>query len=57
MPKKRLSTEQIVMLLRQIEMSMAQGKSAPITCRDAGISQQSYCRWWKEYGGLGLDRD
>ena len=40
MPKKRFSAEQIVMLLRQIEVSMAQGKSTPEACRDAGISQQ-----------------
>src|SRR5450631_4670103 len=40
MPKKRFSAEQIVTLLRQIEVLMAQGKSAPVACRDAGISQQ-----------------
>ena len=42
MPKKRFSTEQIVTLLRQIEVLMAQGKSAPEACRDTGISQQNY---------------
>ena len=42
MPKKRFSAEQIVTLLRQIEVLMAQGKSAPEACRDAGISQQSF---------------
>ena len=56
MPKKRFSTEQIVILLRQIEILISQGKSAPIACRDAGISQQSYYRWRKEYGGLELDQ-
>ena len=55
MPKK-FSAEQIVSLLRQIEVSMAQGKSLPIACRDSGISQQSYYRWRKEYGGLELDQ-
>ena len=44
------------MLLRQIEVSMAQGKSAPEACREAGISQQSYYRWRKEYGGLEIDQ-
>jgi hypothetical protein len=39
MPKKRFNAEQIVTLLRQIEVLMAQGKSAPEACRDAGISQ------------------
>jgi hypothetical protein len=42
MPKKRFGTEQIVTLLRQIEVSMAQGKSTPVACWDAGISQQNY---------------
>ena len=41
MPKKSFSAEQIVTLLRQIEVLMAQGKSAPEACRDAGISQQN----------------
>jgi putative transposase len=56
MSKKRFSAEQIVILLRQIEVLISQGKSAPIACRDAGISQQSYYRWRKEYGGLELDQ-
>jgi len=56
MRKKRFSAEQIVTLLRQIEVLMAQGKPTPVACRDAGISQQSYYRWRKEYGGLELDQ-
>src|ERR1035438_10897127 len=56
MPKKRFSAEQIVTLLRQMELSMAQGKSAPEACRTAEISQQSYYRWRKEYGGLEIDQ-
>jgi hypothetical protein len=42
MPKRRFSTEQIVTPLRQIEVSMAQGKPTPVACRDAGISPLSY---------------
>jgi hypothetical protein len=42
MPKKRFSAEQIVTLLRQIEVSMSQGKPTPVACREAGISQQNY---------------
>ena len=56
MAKKRFSAEQIVVLLRQIELSMGQGKSTPIACREAGISEQSYYRWRKEYGGLEIDQ-
>jgi hypothetical protein len=41
MPKKRFSAEQIVVVLRQIEVLMSQGKSPPVACREAGISQQS----------------
>jgi hypothetical protein len=41
-PKKRFSAEQIVTLLRQIEVSIAQGKPAPVACRDAGILLQNY---------------
>jgi len=37
MPKKRFGAEQIVTLLRQIEVSMAQGKPTPVACRDVGI--------------------
>jgi putative transposase len=56
MPKKRFSAEQIVVVLRQIEVLMSQGKATPVACREAGISQQSYYRWRKEYGGLELDQ-
>ena len=56
MPKKRFSAEQIVVVLRQIEVLMSQGKAAPVACREAGISQQSQYRWRNEYGGLELDQ-
>jgi putative transposase len=56
MPKKRFSAEQIVVVLRQIEVLLSQGKATPVACREAGISQQSYYRWRKEYGGLELDQ-
>jgi putative transposase len=56
MARKGFGAEQIVTLLRQIEVALAQGKSIPIACREAGISAQSYYRWRKEYGGLDLDQ-
>ncbi len=56
MPKKWFSAEQIVTLLRQIEVLMAEGKSKPEACREAGISLQSYYHWRKEYGGLGIEQ-
>jgi hypothetical protein len=42
MPKKRFGAQQIVTLLRQIEVSMTQGNATPVACRKAGISLQSY---------------
>jgi putative transposase len=56
MPKKRFNAEQIVTLLRQIEVAMGQGKSTQIACRDAGISEQSFYRWRREYGGLQIEQ-
>ena len=56
MPKKRFSAEQIVALLRQLEVTLGQGKSTQIACREAAISDQSYYRWRKEYGGLDLEQ-
>jgi putative transposase len=56
MAKKRFSAEQIVVVLRQIKALMSQSKATPIACREAGISQQSYYRWRKEYGGLEVDQ-
>jgi hypothetical protein len=56
MPKKRFSAEQIVTLLRQIEVSMAQGKPTPVACREAAMSLQSFYRWRKESGGLEIDQ-
>jgi len=56
MPKKKPGPEQIVTLLRQIEVATSQGKPVAIACREAETSQQSYYRWRKEYGGLDLTR-
>jgi hypothetical protein len=41
MPKKRFSAEQIIVVLRQIEVLMSQGKTPAVACREAGVSQQS----------------
>jgi len=56
MPMKRYKPEQIVTLLRQVEVEIASGKTTPQACRDAEITQQSYYRWRKEFGGLKLDQ-
>ena len=56
MPRKRYSTEQIVTKLRQAEMELGRGVRVPQVCKKLGISEQSYYRWRKEYGGLRLDQ-
>jgi putative transposase len=53
---KKYQPEQVVNLLRQIEVAVANGKSTPLACKDAGVSEQSYYRWRKEYGGLQVDQ-
>jgi transposase-like protein len=45
-----------VSLLRQIEVAVANGKTAPFACRESGITEQTYYRWRKEYGGLQVDQ-
>jgi transposase-like protein len=54
--RKRFGAEQIVNLLRQIEVLQANGKSLPEACRAAGIAEQTYYRWRRAYGGLKLDQ-
>ena len=56
MSTKRYKPEQIVNLLRQVEVVIANGKTAPQACRDIGITAQTYYRWRKEFGGLKLDQ-
>jgi putative transposase len=53
---KKHTPEQIVSLLRQIEVSVANGKTTPLACRENGITEQTYYRWRKEYGGLQVDQ-
>jgi putative transposase len=56
MSRKRYSTEQIIGILRQAEVALSQGRTTGGVCRELGISEQSYYRWRKEYGGLKVDQ-
>jgi transposase-like protein len=53
---KKYQPEQVVNLLRQIEVAVANGKTTDHACRDAGIVEQTYYRWRREYGGLQVDQ-
>ena len=56
MSRKRFSAEQIIGHLREAEVRLAQGQTVGEICRQIGISEQSYYRWRREYGGLKLDQ-
>ena len=53
---QKTSAEQVVLKLRQIEVQTGQGKSLALACKEAEISEQSYYRWRREYGGLQVDQ-
>jgi transposase-like protein len=57
MPRgRKVSPEQIVVMLRQIEVQLAHGTSLAQACKEAGISEQSYYRWRKEYGEVAIEQ-
>jgi transposase-like protein len=56
MARKRYTTEQIIGFLREAEVRLAQGQAVSVVCRGLGITDQTYYRWRREYGGLKLDQ-
>ena len=50
------TAEQVVNLLRQIEVAVANGKTTALACKEASITEQSYYRWRREYGGLQVNQ-
>jgi transposase-like protein len=56
MGRKRHTAEQIIGKLRTAEIELAKGQSAAEAVRKLGITEQTYYRWRKEYGGLRLDQ-
>ena len=52
MSRKRFTMEQIIGLLREMDVKVSQGKNVAQICRERGISEQTYYRWRKEYGGM-----
>ena len=56
MTRKRFTTELIIHKLRQAEVEIAKGKRVPEACKVIGVTEQTYYRWRKVYGGLKLDQ-
>jgi putative transposase len=52
MSRKRFTPEQIIGILREADVKLSQGKNVGQICREMGITEQSYYRWRKEYGGM-----
>ena len=56
MGRRRHTPEQIITALREAEVGLARGKTAAMVSRELGISEQTYYRWRKEFGGMGVDQ-
>jgi len=56
MPRKRFTSEQIIGKLREAEVVLAKGRAMPLVCRQIGVTEQTYYRWRKEYGGLKVEQ-
>ena len=53
---KRAKPEEIIAKLREVEVRLARGETAAAAARAVGVTEQSYYRWRKEYGGLQVDQ-
>ena len=56
MARKRYTAEEIIGNLREAEVALAQGENLAMVARTLGVSEQTYCRWRREYGGLRVDQ-
>ena len=56
MRRKRHTPEQIITKLREAEVELSRGGRLPEICRKLGVTEQTYYRWRKEFGGLKLDQ-
>ena len=57
MPKRNRHTpEQIIRKLREAEVGLAKGQTTTQVCKAIGVTQQTYYRWRREYGGLSTDQ-
>ncbi len=56
MARKRYTPEQIIRLLRQAEVLSSQGRNVSELCREIGVTENTYYRWRKEYGGMRVNQ-
>ena len=56
MAKKAFTPEQIIFKLREVEVLVGQGETVASACRSIGVTEQTYYRWRKQYGGMNRDQ-
>ena len=56
MPRKKSTPEQIINKLREAEILLSQGNTLGVVCKKLGITDQTYYRWRKSYGGMTVDQ-
>jgi putative transposase len=56
MPKKRYRSEEIIHKLREADVLVGQGRTIPEITRQWGVTDATYYRWRKEYGGMKIDQ-
>jgi putative transposase len=56
MVRKGYTPEQIINKLREVELLISQGNTIGIACRKIGVSDYTYYRWRKEYGGMRVEQ-
>jgi transposase-like protein len=56
MNRKRYKPEQIIGMLREAEVELSRGQKVGQVCRNLGITEQTYYRWRREYGGLKISQ-
>jgi transposase-like protein len=56
MKKKEFTPEQIITMLREAEVLLSQGATAAEVSRKLGITEQTYYRWRREYGGMRVEQ-
>ncbi len=56
MPQKRYKPEQIINKLREAEVELSKGADIGRVCRKLGITEQTYYRWRKKYGGMKVEQ-
>ena len=56
MPRESYQVEEIIQKLREAEVFLSQGKNVAEACRQIGVTDQTYYRWRKEYGGVRTDQ-